>query len=137
MDVEGDLLAGRAPVLVAKAVHVFAVVLGIEGVVAVGGGFLEDLVLTDWVRDLIRRASCQQLNRHPARIRQQDRSTYPEVNLQISCAAKLPVPDLEGHGHLVILVEGLVEALPAVGRQLDVVCYCRSEQPSCQEQRRG
>jgi len=63
--------------------------------------------------------------------------SYPEINLQISCAAEFPVSHLEGHGHLVILVEGLVEALPAVGWQLDVVCYCRSEEPSCQQQRRG
>lgn len=50
--VEGDLLARRAPVLISKAVEVFAVVLGVEGVIAVGGGLLEDFVLPDWVCDL-------------------------------------------------------------------------------------
>lgn len=38
--------------LIAEAVEIFAVVLCVEGVVAVGGGLLEDLVLADWVRDL-------------------------------------------------------------------------------------
>lgn len=52
VDVEGDLLAGRAPVLVAEAVGVFAVVPGLEGVVAVGGGLLVDLVLAVGVGDL-------------------------------------------------------------------------------------
>lgn len=61
VDVEGDLLAGRAPVLVAKAVEIFTVVLGIEGVVAVGGGLLKDFVLADWVCDLTGGARCQQL----------------------------------------------------------------------------
>lgn len=65
------------------------------------------------------------------------RESYPEVYLQISCAAEFPVSHLEGHGHLVILVEGLVEALSAVGWQLDVMCYCRREEPGCQKQRRG
>lgn len=60
VDVERNLLAGRAPVLVAKAVEIFAVVLGIEGVVAVGGGLLKYFVLADWVCDLSGGAWCQQ-----------------------------------------------------------------------------
>ena len=47
--------------------------------------------------------------------------THPEINLQISAAAKLPVADLERDCHLVILVEGLVEAFALVGLHLDVV----------------
>lgn len=124
--------------LVSETVEIFAVVLGLERVVAVGGGLLKDLVLSDWVCDLNEGALRQQLKQCFIRIMQQDvRGSYPEVDLQISCAAEFPVSHLEGHGHLVILVEGLMEALPAVGRQLDVVCYCRREEPGCQQQRRG
>lgn len=47
--------------------------------------------------------------------------SYPEVNVEVACAAKLAVADLEGDGHLVVLVEALVEALDATGRQHDVV----------------
>lgn len=53
VDIEGDLLAGRTPVLIPEAVEIFAVVLCVEGVVAVGGGLLVDLVLADWVCNLI------------------------------------------------------------------------------------
>lgn len=47
--------------------------------------------------------------------------SYPKVNVEVACAAKLAVADLEGDGHLVVLVEALVEALDATGRQHDVV----------------
>jgi hypothetical protein len=47
--------------------------------------------------------------------------THPEVNFEISAATKLPVADLEGDCHLVVLVEGLVEAFALVGLHLDVV----------------
>ena len=47
--------------LVSKTVEVFAVVLGLEGVVAVGGGLLKDLVLSDWACDLTGGAWRQQL----------------------------------------------------------------------------
>jgi len=47
--------------------------------------------------------------------------THPEINLQISAAAKLPVADLERDCHLVVLVEGLVEAFALVGLHLDIV----------------
>jgi len=50
--VEGHLLGGSAPVLVAEAVEVLAVVFGLEGKVAVRGRLLEGLVLADRVRDL-------------------------------------------------------------------------------------
>ena len=52
VDIEGNLFAGRAPVLIAEAVDVFAVVLGHEGVVTVGSRILEDLVLAAWIGDL-------------------------------------------------------------------------------------
>lgn len=46
--------------LVSKTVEVFAVVLGLERVIAVGGGLLKDLVLSDWVCDLNEGALDQQ-----------------------------------------------------------------------------
>lgn len=53
VDVEGYLLARRAPVLVAEAVDVLAVVLGLKGVVAVRGGLLENFILAVGVGDLL------------------------------------------------------------------------------------
>ena len=47
--------------------------------------------------------------------------SYPEVNVEVPGAPKLPVADLEGHGHLVALAQRLVEAFAAVGGQGDVV----------------
>lgn len=44
--------------------------LGIEGVVAVGGGLLEDFVLSDWVCDLTGCTWRQQLKYYTTRIRQ-------------------------------------------------------------------
>lgn len=52
MDVEGDLLAVGAPVLVTKAVGVFAIVLGLEVVIAIGDGLFVDFVTTNWIGDL-------------------------------------------------------------------------------------
>lgn len=52
VDIEGHLLARGAPVVVAEAVEVLAVVLRVEGVVAVGGGLLIDLVRALRVCDL-------------------------------------------------------------------------------------
>lgn len=54
VDIEGDFLAVGAPVLVAKAVGVFAVVLGVEAVVAAGYRLLVDFVLANGVCDLFR-----------------------------------------------------------------------------------
>lgn len=48
--------------------------------------------------------------------------TYPEIDLQVATASEFPVSDLEGDGHLVILVQGLVEAFAGVSPELDVVC---------------
>lgn len=62
---------------------------------------------------------------------------YPEVNVEIPSAAKLPVTDLEGDSHLVLLVEVLVEAFPAVGRELDVMGRGSLEEAGCQQQRGG
>ena len=36
---------------------------------------------------------------------------YPEVDIDIPTSTKLPVTNLEGHGHQIILVQVLVEAL--------------------------
>lgn len=63
--------------------------------------------------------------------------TDPEVDLEVSGAAKLPVADLEGDGHAVIALEGLVEALATVGGEVDVVGEGRVEEASCQEQLGG
>lgn len=52
VDVERNLLAVCAPVLVAKAVGEFTVVFRVERVVAVRYTLLESLVLADGVRDL-------------------------------------------------------------------------------------
>lgn len=53
---------------------------------------------------------------------------YPEVNLQIAAASKLPIADLERDRHLVILVEVLVEAFPRMRAHLDVVAEGDPEQ---------
>ncbi|KAI6770409.1 hypothetical protein HG530_005038 [Fusarium avenaceum] len=47
--------------------------------------------------------------------------TYPEVDIEVACAAEFPIADLEGDSHGVILVEGFVEAFSTVGGQDDVV----------------
>lgn len=52
MDVERNLLSVGAPVLIAEAVKEFAVLLGIERVVAVGYILLEGLVLAVGELDL-------------------------------------------------------------------------------------
>lgn len=46
---------------------------------------------------------------------------YPEVNIEVTGTAKLPVAGLESNGHDIVLVELLVEALAAVGGKLDIV----------------
>jgi len=94
--IERDLLRVRTPVLVVEAVCVFAVFFGVEGVVAGGHAAFVDLV-----------ASRGRLD--------------PEIDLQVSAAAKLPVADLERDCHLVVLVEGLVEAFALVGLHLNIV----------------
>jgi hypothetical protein len=50
-----------------------------------------------------------------------DVGTYPEINFEIATASKFPVANLEGHGHFVVLVKGLVEAFALVRFHLDVV----------------
>ncbi len=62
--------------------------------------------------------------------------TNPEVNIEVSRAAELAVADLEGYRHLVIAVEDFVEALAAVGRELDVVGGCRAYQAGGEQQLR-
>lgn len=48
-------------------------------------------------------------------------SSYPEVNIEVACAAELAISHLESDCHPVILVKALVEALHAVRRQNNVV----------------
>ncbi len=140
MHVERHLLAAGAPVLVAKAVDVLAVVLGREGEVARGDGLLERLVLAPGVGYLRKggeggTASCQQVCSLPGRQERGDRS-YPEVDVEVPGAAELAVADLEGDGHLVVLVQRLVEALATVGRELDIVAAAACNRPRCQQQPR-
>lgn len=63
-------------------------------------------------------------------------ATYPEIDFDIAGATKFPVAHLERDGHLVILMQLLVEALSAVGRKLDVVGHRCREQPGCREEQR-
>lgn len=62
---------------------------------------------------------------------------YPEVNVEVAGAAKLAVADLEGDGHLVAAVEVLVEALAAVGGELDVVGGGGAQQHAGRQQQTG
>lgn len=63
--------------------------------------------------------------------------TYPEINIEVACRTKLAIADLERHGHGVILVEVLVEALAAVGGQDDVVSGRGLEDGGGEEDPRG
>jgi hypothetical protein len=47
--------------------------------------------------------------------------THPKVDVQVARAAKLAVADLERDRHLVVAVQGLVEALAPVRRERNVV----------------
>lgn len=59
---------------------------------------------------------------------------YPEVDIKVSSTAKLPIANLEGHRHLVILAQRLVETLAAVGGQADVVRARRLQQSRAGEE---
>lgn len=63
-------------------------------------------------------------------------ASYPEVDVEVAGAAELAVADLEGDGHLVVAVQLLVEALAAVGGQLDVVGGGGPQQAGREEQLR-
>ena len=54
--------------------------------------------------------------------------THPEVDLKIAATTKLAVADLEGHGHLIVGMELLVEALARVGLELDVVGRSKADE---------
>ena len=56
--------------------------------------------------------------------------SYPEINIEIPSTSKLPIANLEGHRHLVILAQRLVEAFAAVSGQADVV-GARDLEKSC------
>ena len=61
--------------------------------------------------------------------------SYPEINIEVACTAKFPVPHLERYGHFIILVEVLVEALEAMGWQDNVVSDSSLEGYSAGEKR--
>ena len=115
VDVEGDLLGVGTPSLVSEAVKVFSIVLGCERVVAVGDTLLVCLVLTTRVGDLAKLAF------HPDTQQVPPQNTYPEIDIEVACATEFTIANLEGNGHGVILVEGLVEAFSTVGGQDDVM----------------
>ena len=48
-------------------------------------------------------------------------SSYPEIYVEVAGATEFPVTSLESDSHCVIVVQGLVKALDAVGGQHDVV----------------
>lgn len=50
------------------------------------------------------------------------RRPYPKVHVEVPTSSKLPVTDLEGHRHPIILVQRLVEAFSGVSFELDSVC---------------
>lgn len=54
--------------------------------------------------------------------------SYVEVDVQIACASKFPVTDLESNGHPVIVVQHLVEALFRMSLERDVVRIGEREQ---------
>ena len=54
--------------------------------------------------------------------------TYPEINLEVPTTREFAVPDLERDRHLVIGMEGLVEAFAGVGLHLNVVSGGYAEQ---------
>lgn len=62
--------------------------------------------------------------------------TYPKVYVQVAGRPKFPIADLVGHCHLVILVQGLVEAFPAVGWELDIM-RSRGRQQAGRQQKSG
>lgn len=61
-------------------------------------------------------------------------TTHPEIDVEVTGAAKLAVADLEGHRHLVIAMEVLVEAFAAVGGKDDVVSGGGAEQAGREQQ---
>jgi hypothetical protein len=61
--------------------------------------------------------------------------TDPEIDLQVSCTAKLSIADLEGDGHFVVAVQRLVETFPAMRAQLDIVSHGSSNEAARSQQR--
>ena len=52
MYIERDFFRARRPILVTETVEVFAVIFGVEGVVARGDSGLVDKIVVGWVHDL-------------------------------------------------------------------------------------
>lgn len=137
MDVEGDFFRVGGPALVAEAVGVFAVSVRGKGVILVRDGLFVVLAVPQGILNLQRDTislgftwlspltpipiECPSPWLHPTPTNQNQSSTYPKINLQVSAPPKLPIANLEGHSHQVIAVQGLVEALPRVRLELDGV----------------
>lgn len=136
VDVEGYLLRVGAPMFVVEAVGVFAVFFCGKGVVAPRYSALVDFVGVGGCLDL-RAASVSAALL--ARKRRHIPLAYPEVNLQVPTAPEFPIADLKGDGHLVVLVQGLVETLALVGLHLDAVRRNKGQQAAryseCRERR--
>lgn len=54
--------------------------------------------------------------------------SYPKIYIQVPTPAEFPVADLEGHCHLIVLVQRFVKALPRVRLELDVVGMAEGEE---------
>ena len=67
-------------------------------------------------------------------IRYSEGMTHPKIDIEVAGAAKLAVADLEGHRHLVIAMEVLVEAFAAVGGKHNVVSGSGAEQAGRKQQ---
>lgn len=136
MDIERHLLRVRGPTLIAETVVVFAVGMCGKGIVFVGNSLLIVLAVAERILDLeltillvlfirgkdislpvrqgssscfLSRARCKKPPDQGKR--QRPAQAYPEVNLEVSTATKLPVANLEGDCHQIIAVQNLVEAL--------------------------
>lgn len=96
MHIETDLLAVRAPMLIAETIRILSVLGSIETIVPRRHRALMDLEVAVRLLD-------------------------PVVDVQVSAPAKFPVPDLERHGHFVIFVQRLVKAFAGVCFEEDVV----------------
>lgn len=96
---------GAPPMFVVEAVDVFAVRVRHERVITVGHAALVDLVISRGVLNL------EGVSIHKST---DARPTYPEVDLEIPATTMFSITGLECDGHLVVLVEHLVEALALV-----------------------
>lgn len=127
VNIERDFLGIGSPVLVTEAVSVFAVVLGKEGMIAIGNTPFVDLILVRGSVDLVKPRLAEYSGYHgwlgwrQARDQPRQLATYPEVNVEISRTAEFSVADLKGNGHLIILFQAFVETLHAMSWENNIV----------------